>query len=84
MPGQQAHGYAEESACDRITRERSEPGRQRADNLEQRPGAFVSLGGRSGSEYATMVHREAYEFNDELLPIAVRMLTRLIEKRLSV
>ncbi|MEW5421451.1 M20 aminoacylase family protein [Amorphus sp. 3PC139-8] len=48
--------------------------------LEARPGAYVLLGQRDETHTA-MVHQPTYDFNDRLLPIAVRVLSALVETR---
>ncbi|MBO6742750.1 MAG: amidohydrolase [Roseitalea sp.] len=44
--------------------------------LEARPGAYVLLGQRD-EDHTAMVHNPGYDFNDRLIPIAVRVLAAL-------
>ncbi|WP_306051263.1 M20 aminoacylase family protein [Oceaniradius stylonematis] len=44
--------------------------------LEARPGAYVLLGQRD-DDHTAMVHNPAFDFNDKLIPIAVRVLAAL-------
>ena len=46
--------------------------------LLARPGAYVLLGQRD-DDHVAMVHNPAYDFNDRLIPIAVRVLAALFE-----
>ena len=46
--------------------------------LQAAPGAYLFLG--QGGE---MVHRPAYDFNDELLPVAVSVFLQILERRLA-
>jgi hippurate hydrolase len=43
--------------------------------LEERPGAYVSIGQGQGAG----LHNPEYDFNDELSPIGASYLVRLVE-----
>lgn len=45
--------------------------------LEARPGAYMLLGQRDDTHEA-MVHHPAYDFNDRLIPVAIRVLSALV------
>jgi len=47
------------------------------------PGAYILLGQGRGPD-SPMVHHPAYDFDDELLPVAASCLVRLVERQLPV
>jgi hippurate hydrolase len=49
--------------------------------LEERPGAYIWLGGGEGGE-GKMLHNTSYDFNDALLPIGASYWARLVETEL--
>jgi hippurate hydrolase len=49
--------------------------------LEQRPGAYIFLGG-GGDDDAPMLHSPDYDFNDEVLPYGASYWARLAERLL--
>lgn len=51
--------------------------------LERVPGAYLLFGQRDGDRGATPVHNDAYDFNDDLLPIGASCLASLVEHELA-
>jgi hippurate hydrolase len=55
--------------------------------LQVKPGAFIALGqaeAQEGSPYSFGLHSPEYDFNDEIIPIAVRYFARLAESRMPL
>jgi amidohydrolase len=51
--------------------------------LEARPGAFFFLGGGAPGRTNAVCHSTSYDFNDDLIPLGVRMYLGLVERTLG-
>ncbi|ETV88107.1 hypothetical protein H257_01462 [Aphanomyces astaci] len=52
--------------------------------LEQRPGCFFFLGTKQAqTEQGRDLHSDSYDFNDDVLPLGVRMFVGLVEHRFA-
>ena len=52
--------------------------------LQHKPGCFFFLGSGEDGRSNSMCHATNYDFNDNLIPIAVSFWIRLVEDRLNV
>mmetsp|Transcript_54315 Transcript_54315/g.74208 ORF Transcript_54315/g.74208 Transcript_54315/m.74208 type:complete len:400 (-) Transcript_54315:503-1702(-) len=51
--------------------------------LMERPGAYAWLGA-GGGPLACMLHNPSYDFNDDIIPVGVQFLTKIVEDRLPL
>ena len=51
--------------------------------LEKKPGAYIWLGAGEGKS-GCMLHNSKYDFNDEIIPLAISYWYNLVENQLSV
>ena len=49
--------------------------------LQHRPGCFFFLGGKEAGRTNAVCHSTQFDYNDNVLPIAIAMWIRLVEDR---